>query len=402
MRIALLAKRTTFHKGYGGLETQNKKLGAGLVQRGHTVTVFSPDWELELDEANEGGVKYIFVNCVYRMGPIFGFFGNLQQSNWINRSVMEFEKEHKKQKFDIVLAQSSTGIGVARKKNELNVKVISIAHGTIISEYRTFVETASFTKNPILYVKNTGFTVKNFFRRQRDFIHSSDKVVAVSNYVKTALIEETFASEDKIVVINNGIDPQDFYDVAKDVSRGSKLLYVGQVIKSKGIGDLLKMFSTREFQNMEIDIVGGGDYRGVLEKKVSKNENLKNRFNFVGKVPYAEVLDKYFKNPDYGVFVFPTKRYEGFPMVLVEAMFSGLPVVAYSVGGVSDAIDDNETGFLVKPNKLWDFSDKVMRIVQKQSIKEKFTLKSIEKARRLFTLEKMLDNYEKVMNEVLK
>ena len=58
-RIALFAKRTIFHKDYGGMETQTKVLAEGLAKRGYDVTVFSPNWELKLDEANENGIKYI-------------------------------------------------------------------------------------------------------------------------------------------------------------------------------------------------------------------------------------------------------------------------------------------------------------------------------------------------------
>ena len=116
MNIAVFIKRTTFHKGHGGLETQNKVLCEGLRKKGHTITVFSPKWNLDLNEANESGIKYIFVECVYRMGPVFGFFGTLQKENWINRSVEEFSTQHNKQSFDLVLAQSSTGLGVIKRK----------------------------------------------------------------------------------------------------------------------------------------------------------------------------------------------------------------------------------------------------------------------------------------------
>src|SRR4030065_994231 len=132
MRIAVMAKKTTFHKGFGGLETQNKALCEGLSAKGHIVTIFSPVYELDKNEIIENNVRYVFVKCVYRMGPVFGFFGTIQKSNWINRSVEEFTKIHEKEKFDIVLAQSSTGLGIIKNKKKLNIKVISIAHGTII------------------------------------------------------------------------------------------------------------------------------------------------------------------------------------------------------------------------------------------------------------------------------
>lgn len=423
MRIAVFTKRTTFHQGYGGLETQTKVLVEGLTKRGHDITVFSPNWRLTLDEATENNVKYKFVKCVYRMGPVFGFFGSLQESNWINRSVKAFKIEHEKNRFDIVLAQSSTGIGLIRKKHDFKIKVISIAHGTILGEYQTFVSDMHLPKDLLYLIKNTGFTVKNFFRRQRDFVHGSDKIIAVSNQVKTALLDETFTLEDKIDVIHNGIDPSPFIKkfaanlgvekvvidrsvtveapVVSTQPRGSKLLYVGQVTTSKGLEDLYKMFKQKEFENLEIDIVGSGDYLKPLEELLQKDDRLKKRIRLIGKIPYENVINDYFLNSQYGVFVMPTKRIEGFPMVLVEAMFSRLPIVAYSRGGVGDAVENEVTGYLIPPDKKAIFMEKTLKLVENQTLRDVFGENAYKKATKDLTIDAMLDKYEKVIKEVL-
>ena len=81
MNIAVFTKKTTLHKGYGGLETLNKVLCEGLYEKGYNITVFSPTWNLGASERQENGIRYVFVDCVYRMGPVLGFFGSMQQSN---------------------------------------------------------------------------------------------------------------------------------------------------------------------------------------------------------------------------------------------------------------------------------------------------------------------------------
>jgi len=401
MKIAVFTKKTTFHKGYGGLETQNKVLCEGLTDRGHSITVFSPKWELSLDEVNEKGIKYIFVDCVYRMGPVFGFFGTVQKNNWINRSFEEFSKLHEKDKFDLVLAQSSAGLGVIKKKRELGVKAISISHGSITGEYKTFLSSMELPKDLLLLIKNTGFAAKNFFRRQREFVHGSDKIIAVSNFVKESLVDETFVMDRKIEVIHNGVDPESFFEQSKKISRGNKILYVGQIIKSKGILDLMKMFISPEFSNLKIDLIGAGELLGMLQNRAAHDTKLKDRVHFLGKVPYDELVHKYYKNMKYGLFVLPTKRYEGFPMVLVEAMFSALPIVAYDKGGVRDAIEDGENGFLVKQDDINDFKAKVIQVVENEDLRKKMSSNAIKTAYEKYTISHMLDKYEKVIKEVI-
>ena len=402
MNIAVFAKKTTFHEGYGGLEIQNKILCEGLVSRGYEVTIFSPKWELTLDEANENNLKYVFVDCVYRMGPVFGFFGSWQRSNWLNRSADVFRQNHEKRKFDLVLAQSSAGLGVIKLKSQLNIKVISIAHGSIIGEYKTFLSGISLPGDLVSLAKNTGFALKNFFKRQREFVHGSDKLVAVSNFVKKSLVEETFIEEDKIQVINNGADPRLFFPVDKKIKRGNKLLYVGQLIGSKGVKELLVMLSNPDCLGLNLALVGSGELLGELKNKVEHDPNLKDRVILPGKVDYGELIEKYYKNSDYGLLVLPTKRFEGFPMVLAEAMFSALPIVAYDMGGIADAVKTGKNGFLINPDDEEQFKNRILELVQNEELRQQMSQNSLSVAYESFTLGGMLDEYEKVIQEVIK
>ncbi|MFC1756098.1 glycosyltransferase family 4 protein [Patescibacteria group bacterium] len=402
MEIAVFSKKTTFHKGYGGLETLNKVLCEGLVKKGHKVTVFSPKWEFSDLETEENGVKYVFVECVYRMGPVFGFFGTFQKDNWVNKSAETFENYHKKNKFDVVLAQSSAGLGVIKKKEEYGIKAVSISHGSIIGEYKTFVDNMRFPQDLPLFIKNTGFTLKNFFRRQRDFIHGSNKIAAVSNFVKQALIDETFVSDEKIEVIYNGVDPSMFFKKEDVILRGKKILFVSQIIKSKGVLDIIKMFKSEELSELSVDLIGGGDLLEECQEATNKDNGLKGRVTFLGKVPYEDLVQKYFKNPEYGIFIFPTKRFEGLPMVLIEAMFSGLPIVAYGIGGVGDAVKDGKNGYLIELKDISAFKEKVVELVNDDEKRNMYGMNALKMAYENFTREDMLNKYEKILQEVLK
>lgn len=395
MRIAVFIKATTFHDGYGGLETQNKSLCEGLVSRGHDVLVFSPQKELKFETKYENGVKYHFVPSVYRLA-------RFNKENWFYKSQEAFLEFHEEVPFDLVISQSSAGLGIIAAKKKYGVPIVSISHGTIIGELKTRLQDVTGIKGYLKLLRDTLFVLKVFFGRQRNFVHGSDKVIAVSSAVKEALINETFAAESKITVINNGIDAAKIKAAeAKefDSKYEKKILYVGQIIKTKGLETLLKLANEAEFSSVGFEIVGSGEYLEDLKEKVHSLD-ISDRFRLHGKLPYEEVLS-YFKAPNLSLFAFPTERVEGFPMVLVESLFAGLPVVAYDIGGVSDAVINSETGFLVEKGDYAAFKEKIKELLQKPELQKKLSEKCKMYAKSELTLQSMLDKYEVVFTEVI-
>jgi glycosyltransferase involved in cell wall biosynthesis len=89
-------------------------------------------------------------------------------------------------------------------------------------------------------------------------------------------------------------------------------------------------------------------------------------------------------------------------MVLVEAMFAGIPVVAFDLGGVSDAVIDGVTGYLVKKGDNKYFKEKLVELIDNHHLRLEFGKNAEEKAKKEFTIDKMIDNYEKVFLEITK
>lgn len=398
MRIAVFIKNTTVHASYGGLETQNAVLCKGLVAKGHDVTIFSPQRELLQDSTEQDGVKYVFVKSTYRMGVFLGFGGSLDKNNWFNSSVRSFITHHTKSPFDVVIGQSSAAIGIIKRKDELNVPVISISHGTILSEYKTYLSEIRDLKSLLKLIPNTGFVLKNFFFRQREMIHGSNKVVAVSNFVRNSIIEETFTNEDRVVVIHNGLDPATITPKKRSASQKVKLLYVGRLERSKGIHLLFYMLSTTQTPEMELVLVGQGPYKEFLQT-MAHDLKLDDVVTFKGQLTHNDAINIY---SDSDIFVLPTLRVEGFPMTLVEAMFVGLPVVASNMGGISDAVDDGSTGYLVRSNNLTELKEKLLHLAGDADLRTEFGKNATVKAQKEYTVNVMIEKYMQVLNEVVK
>lgn len=395
MRVAVFIKRTTHHKSYGGLETQNKSLCEELVSRGHDVYVFSP--QLDYDGKKifvDNGVNYVFVKSSFRSLAGFGY---LDKNNWINRSVEDFMFIHKQTAFDVILGQSSAALGIIRAKSDVKVPVISISHGTTIGEYKTRLQSLGGLQDFIKLVPDTAYVLLNFFKRQRQFVLHSDKVIAVSTSVKNALVEETFVSEDGVEVIYNGIDSATVTYQPKKVESSNKVrfLYLGLVHKSKGLGDLVK--AIKDLDKASLTVIGDGPYLEELENFIVKN-NLEDRVDLKGKISHDEVL-KMITNFD--VFVLPSRRVEGFPMTLVEAMFAGLPIIGSNMGGIPEAIDENETGFIIESGNIQQLKVKMNYLVENVEERSKMSINARNKAQQSFTIQKMVDDYEKVINKVI-
>lgn len=391
MRIAVFIKRTTYHAGYGGLETQNKLLCEGLAERGHDITVFSPKFNLEFGKKTERGVDYVFIDSVFRT-----LFSGLIKSHWYNKSYEVFKKHYEDIGFDLVVSQSSAGIGVMKHKEEFNIPFVAISHGSVLMEVLTRIQNVSGLADLVRLIPDVGYSMYNILFKQRVFIGNSDMVVTVSNFVKRSLVKETLCNKDKFVVIHNGVDPSKFDD--EDVTEGTNLLYVGQIHKSKGIDYLVKLAEDEKFSDTHIDIVGGGEHLDWFRNIVSK-KGLNAFFTIHGKLDYEKVL--FFYKKAY-VFLFPTRRYEGFPMVLVEAMFNGLPIIGFNKGGVGDAIGDGKTGYLIRKGNFSKFKKRLSSLIDDIEKRNTMGKLALEKAQKEFTIEHMLDKYEKVFEEVVK
>lgn len=399
MRISVFVKGTIFHPTHGGLETQNQVLCEGLVSSGHDVIIFTPqkDYSGDLDLMHNG-IRYIFVPCIYKMGRFFGFFGFSDKQNWVNRSYEEFLKLDEEKHFDVVISQSTAGVGVIKRKEQHSFKSIMVAHGSIISEYRTYLlELRSFSlKKLFKLIPNTGYALKNFFTRQRECVLGANKVVAVSSFVRQVLLDETYAPEEKFVVINNGIQSSDLSVADRSVSK--TMLFSGRLEYSKGVVPLMHVFSSLVASHPDARLIIAGD--GPMKKDMellAQNLGIAGNVEFLGWVTKDQIVKASKRS---SILVLPTLRIEGFPMSIIEAMAEGLVVVASDIGGSKDAIINGSTGYLVKPGDKAVLLQVLTELVTNTAKLQQMMIASRKHFETNFTSEIMVQKYLKVINEL--
>ena len=105
--------------------------------------------------------------------------------------------------------------------------------------------------------------------------------------------------------------------------------------------------------------------------------------------------------PDFDAFVLPS-RFEGFPLTVLESLHAGVPLVAYDVGGVAEAIDHGETGFVTPTGDHDAFVGHVERLLDDDKLRSELSARARTVAREEFSAERMVADYERVYERVLR
>jgi glycosyltransferase involved in cell wall biosynthesis len=200
-------------------------------------------------------------------------------------------------------------------------------------------------------------------------IFFNKKVIAISQSVKKSLTSYELVPSKKIFVLPNGIDYQKFHKIAssKIVSIENPIIIgtVCRLEKQKGISYLLLSMSSilAKFPTVQLEIVGDGSLLQEL-KEFSEKIGISNSVKFFGK--FTDVIPFYRRM---NIFILPS-IYEGFGIVLLEAMASGIPVVATQVGGISEVVTDGVSGILIPPKNPEAIANAVIKLIENPQIAE--------------------------------
>lgn len=169
----------------------------------------------------------------------------------------------------------------------------------------------------------------------------------VANSGGLADLARRFAPDQPVAIIPNGVDAQRFTPAAAaaDAAGGLSLLFVGRVVRQKGLDVLFEALASLPpalLAGVTLRIVGDGPARPDLEAQAQRL-GLSERIRFLGWLGRDELPAAY-RSAD--AFVFPS-RDEGMPNVVLEAMAAGLPVVATRIAGNRDLVVDGETGLML-------------------------------------------------------
>jgi glycosyltransferase involved in cell wall biosynthesis len=187
----------------------------------------------------------------------------------------------------------------------------------------------------------------------------------------------------KIYQIFNPISP-DFFDHYKTSNSKRTLLWVGNITERKNILDLVKVMEivVQNIPDSKLVLVGrisDHDYFNRMELEI-RNRNLTKKIIIKGQVEQKDLIEIYQTS---SIFLL-TSIEETAPMVVAQALASGLPVVATKVGGIPWMIDHGETGFVAELGEINKFAEYVLTIINNEELMEKMKINAFITANNLF------------------
>lgn len=221
-----------------------------------------------------------------------------------------------------------------------------------------------------------------------------DRFIAISSFVKTDFMADTSVDEKNIVVVHNGISLEKFqftttFPRLEEIICVARLYHQrkGQDLLIKALGELKK-----EGVQCHCRIVGEGSSREYLENMVSEY-GLRDSIEFLGnRHDVPELLGKA------GIFVLPS-RYEGFGISIIEAMATGIPVIASNIHGPKEIITHGENGLLFEGENEKDLSRKIKLLINDCDLRDRIVTNALSTVQ-AYSIEKMYSKYLAVYNSV--
>jgi glycosyltransferase involved in cell wall biosynthesis len=350
-----------YETGAGGIGTYVYRLSQNLVSLGHDVDIIAYDTGRPKYGADE---EFTVYKTPLSRVPIWRNF------SWGRNAAALVGKLHNKKRYDVVHVHLRGAMGYPLF-HKVKVPVVSTFHNM----YR---ERCRFV--PVRY------RILEYLKLLEDSLSAgkSDMIIGINRPIIIEL-EKSGISRDKITYVPNATDTSYFAHHTKDrktIREGYGIgigedeflvLFVGRLDQQKGLEYLIGAASRLD-KRFKILIVGEGleKYKRHLLNMAHGIENI----IFTGAL-YGEDLKEVYAASD--IFVLPS-LYEGFPTVLLEAMASGLPIVASDIPSTRSIVK-SDFGVLITPRDPGKLADAILKLDDKKALRE-MGKKSVEESKR--------------------
>ena len=212
--------------------------------------------------------------------------------------------------------------------------------------------------------------------------------VAISRTVQNGVMNEYKLPKEKVPIISNGIDTKKFPPIASNVDNEIfTIINVASFSKWKNQILLVEALNIALLENPNLKLIfaGDGKERVNVEAKARK-------YNISEKIVFVGATSEVYKWLSLANVFILCSTFEGIPLSIIEAMSSGLPIIATDVGGIPDITENNESGLLVPPNDAKALALAILKMANDKDMQYRISKNNIEKSKK-FDISNITDEY---------
>jgi glycosyltransferase involved in cell wall biosynthesis len=351
--------------GWGGQEIRILTESRGFLDRGHRVTLITPEEAPIAEAARKTGLEVVTMPMRRRVGHM------LALRRWIS--------EHRAQ------------VGVLNTHSSTDSWLGAVACATLPDA------------PPVVRTRHVSTTVHGNPATRWLYRRGNAHIVTTGEAIRRQIAESVGVPMDRMTSVPTGIDLARFVPGDAHAARSGLALpdrptlgIVATMRAWKGHSYLFDaLAATRDaWKDWQVLVVGGGP-DGDLLKAYVERAGLADLVRFAGHqedvVPWLQSLD---------LFVLPSWGEEGVPQAVMQAMACGIPVVSTNVGAIGEAVEDGVTGLFAEKRSASSLAAKLVTLRDDPALRARFSAASREKARRVFGIDRMLDAMERVFRSV--
>ena len=239
-------------------------------------------------------------------------------------------------------------------------------------------------------------------RRYKNLASSAHGFIAASNLMKSQLVNLGFPKE-KIAVVRFGINIDEF-NFKPAFNPNQRFMMVGRMVEKKGFRYALQAINILAKKDLQvsIDLYGDGPLRQDLEQ-LAKELDIADRVHFHGYVSNKKIRKELQKH---SILLAPSVTAsdddkEGLPNTILEAMASGIPVVASRHAAIPEAITDGETGLLVPEKEPKAIALALSKLLKQQVNVDQLRLNARKFIEQNHSIDQLVDKTEKFYTEII-
>ncbi len=361
----------------GGAGNASSNIARVLAQRGQDVLVLTSHWgDLPFEETRDG-VKVVRLSVLRR---------KMDRSNALEQ-------------ISFIFGASFRTFGLVRQfKPDVTLAFFGLPSGAVallLKKLYRIPYIVSLRGGDVPGFRPYDFRL--YHKLAAPFLHliwrSAFSIIANSKGLRDLAL--AFDSRYEIPVIPNGVDVSQFTVSNRDWS-SPHILSVGRVVYQKGFD--LAMCALSQLKDLEWiwTIAGDGPQMATL-KAMAEEYCVNGRIHFTGWLSSEQLKEQYSAA---NVFLFPS-RHEGMPNAVLEAMASGLPVVATKIAGNEELVVDGETGRLVPTDDVESLRESLWPLLVSAKMREQMGHAARQRVESSFSWNRVAEQYELILEKVM-